>query len=348
MRIVGQARRFVQQISSGRRPRLFFLHVLLPHHPWEYLPDGKRYSSALPWQPGLVDDRWTGDPELALQAEQRHLLQLGFTDRVLGWIVARLKAKGLYDDALVVATADHGVSFRPGGERRRANRKNLADIAFVPLVVKLPHGRERRVEDAHVQTIDILPMIADVLGVRVPWRTDGRSALRVRRDGEREVHVYTAFGERVGAGVSELVRRRDALLRRKLEFFGAGERPPGLFRIGPQLQLLGRQIDGLAARRAGGPRVRLLGETAYDPSSAVVPVHVAGILIDAAEARDVAVAVNGRIAAVTSSYRYSGKTWFSAILPEESFRPGSNEVRIFLVEESGSSMRLVEALSDGS
>jgi hypothetical protein len=94
--------------------------------------------------------------------------------------------------------------------------------------------------------------------------------------------------------------------------------------------------------------VRLLGGTAYDPASPVVPVHVAGILLGADGGADVAVAVNGRVGGVTRSYEYGGKTWFSAVLPEDAFRRGSNDVRVFLVESGGGSLRLVEAPPDGS
>ena len=338
-----QVESFVRQIAPGRRPGFFFLHVLLPHHPWEYLPDGKRYSSALPWQPGLVDDRWTGDPELAVQAWQRHLLQVGFTDRLLGEILSRLRTEGLYDDALVVVTADHGLSFSPHGERRRANADNLEDIAFVPLLVKLPHQREAgRVVDAHVQTVDVVPTIADALGAKLPWRADGRSALRVRPGDEHDVAVWTSSGGRVAAGDDGLLTRRHALLERQLALFGAGDGPPGLFRIGRHRELLGREVDGLAAGRSSDARVSFLGATTLDPSSDVVPVHVAGRLFGEDAGKELAVAVGGRIRAVTRSYGYGGKTWFSAVLPEDAFTPGANDVRIFLVHPAGGTVRLEE------
>lgn len=338
-----QARRFVRGLAPGPRPRLFFLHVLLPHHPWEYLPDGKRYSSALPWQPGLDDDRWTGDPELVIQAQQRLLLQVGFTDRVLGDVLDRLQAQGLYEDALVIVTADHGESFRASGERRRVNPGNLEDIAFVPLFVKLPHERKGRIDDAHVQTVDILPTIADVLGTTIPWKTDGRSLLNVRPGDEPEVAVFTSSGERVAGQAAELIQRRTEALRQQLDLFGTD-----LFRIGPHRELLGREVDGLATARPGEPRVKLLGGTTYDPHSPVVPVHVAGRIRGAGGGEDVAVAVNGRIEAVTRSYRYGGKTWFSAVLPEDVFKAGTNAVRVFLVESQGGSLQLLEAPPDGS
>ena len=77
----------------------------------------------------------------------------------------------------MVVLADHGVSFVPGGNARLVDRDNIADIARVPLFVKLPGQRAGRVDTRAARTIDVLPTIADVLGVRLPWRVDGRSLL---------------------------------------------------------------------------------------------------------------------------------------------------------------------------
>lgn len=332
-----QARRFAASLGRGARPGLFFLHVLLPHHPWEFLPDGRRYRSQLQTQPGMVDERWVGDPELAIQAWQRHLLQVGFTDRVLRSILERLRAEGLYEEALVIVTADHGVSFRPHGERRRVHTGNLEEIAFVPLLVKEPGQAEGRVVDAHVRTVDVLPTIAEVLGADVPWDVDGHSVLRSRPGAEPPVTVYTSSGEQVTGDPQALAERRESVLARQLELFRSG-----LYGIGPRRDLLGQEVDGLAAA-AEEARVRLYGDASYDPDAALVPTRVAGRLLGVSPGGDVAVAVNGRIGALTPSFEYAGQTLFSALLPPEAFRPGENDVRIFLV----SGNRLLEALPAG-
>src|SRR5207247_547823 len=82
---------------------------------------------------------------------------------------ARLPAIGLYDRVLLLVTADHGVSFRAGQKRRPVSEKNLQDIAYVPLFVKLPHQRRGRVVRAAARTIDILPTIAKAAGVHMRW-----------------------------------------------------------------------------------------------------------------------------------------------------------------------------------
>ncbi|MGH3092388.1 MAG: sulfatase-like hydrolase/transferase, partial [Gaiellaceae bacterium] len=272
------AEQFVDAIERGPRPTLFFLHILLPHHPWEFLPDGKRYEATLSNQPGMVHERWVGDPTLAVQAQQRYLLQLGFADRVLGNVLDRLEGEGLYDDALVVVLADHGVSFRPHGERRRVHAGNLEEIAFVPLFVKAPGQRAGTIVDAHVRTIDLLPTMADILDVPIPWRTDGSSALHVRRGEHPEVVVFTSSGERVTGDPDELVERRHGVLERQLGLFGEGDGPPGLFAVGPRPGLLGRRVDRLSVAQGNGATVELYGDAFYDPEAPIVPTRASGRL----------------------------------------------------------------------
>jgi arylsulfatase A-like enzyme len=90
-----------------------------------------------------------------------------FTDRLLGTFLRRLHGTGLWDKAVVVVTADHGVSFRGGDLRRHPTKTNLAELAFTPLFIRVPGQEQARVVDAHVQTLDILPTLADALGVKI-------------------------------------------------------------------------------------------------------------------------------------------------------------------------------------
>ena len=73
--------------------------------------------------PGFYDDYLTH------HNEQRQLLQLGFVDRLLGRLVARLKSAGDVRRHAIVVTADHGFAWQVGVddapqrhavERRRA------------------------------------------------------------------------------------------------------------------------------------------------------------------------------------------------------------------------------------
>ena len=60
---------------------------------------------------------------------------------------------------------------------------------------------------------------------------------------------------------------------------------------------------------------------------------------------DLAVAVNGRIAATTRSFEFDGETLVSALVPEEALRPGENSVRLYVVDGDGDESVLREVLA---
>src|SRR3954453_18135619 len=101
--------------SKDARPQLWFVHSLLPHEPHQFLPSGKVYEAGVDPEPALDGNESFDNEFLTRQAEQRHLLQLEYTDTLVRRLLTRLRATGLYDKALVVITADHGITFRVKG-----------------------------------------------------------------------------------------------------------------------------------------------------------------------------------------------------------------------------------------
>lgn len=311
-------RRFLEALTPSDRPALYFIHVLLPHSPWQYLPSGRRY--AIRQSPGWnAREVWTTNDAGVLQFWQRHLLQVGLVDRLLGELTARLRKTGLYDRSLLVVAADHGISFRAGEKRRPASAANLADLAYVPFLLKEPGQQRGRLVADPVRTIDVLPSIADALGVRIPWRVDGRSALAARRPPPRDVVVVKDGGERLVASAGRLAARHDAALARQLAAFGSGEPLSTVYAIGRYRALLGRR---LAAMTVGPPE----GRVELDRIELSNPTQVSGRVRAAGRAQDVAVVVGGRVAAVAPV----AEKRFWALVPGPAFMSGG-EVRIFTV-----------------
>ena len=189
-------------------------------------------------------DTWTTDPWVVDQGWQRHLLQAGFTDKLLGQMIAKLKAEGIWNKALVILTADHGVSFLPGQHRRSVTPTNFSDIASIPMFVKLPHQTTGRIDDGDVDTTDIVPTIADELGVPLPagYHVDGRSLLGPH--GHRTVIVRGAHGGPVEMTEAATVKGKYATLGRQLTLFGSGSWA-GVYDIGPHKELIGRSVSSL-------------------------------------------------------------------------------------------------------
>ena len=328
---------FVESIRPTRRGVLHFLHLNLPHLPWKYLPSGKEYGppDARLRPHGLRGEQWIDDQWATIQGFQRHLLQVAYTDRLVGRLIARLRDAGIYYRSLVIVTADHGVSFWPGQSRREATEKTRSDILAVPLFVKTPFQKQGVVSDRNVEIIDILPTIVDVLDAETPWPVDGSSALDDSRPARGEkVLIDTAAGKIVGRMVmGEWIAGQDATLERMFSLFGSGTDPGNLFRIGDFRHLVDREPSELPLAAGSGLEVDFSDARSFenlDPDASYLPARIVGALGPATDSEhDLAVAVNGRIRAVTRSHDSPAGAMFAAMVPEDSFQRGFNRVEVF-------------------
>ncbi len=345
-RTTGQFEDFLETLRSGRDSTLYLIHLMLPHVPWRYLPSGKQYGpEGMRLHPHGVDgisEVWGEDRWQIAQAFQRYLLQVGYVDRLIGEVTATLKQAGLYESCLLAVAADHGVSFRPGDNRRNVTENNFTDIAGVPFLVKLPGQRQGVVSDRNVQTIDLLPTIADVLGVAIPWSLDGRSAVDDALADQPNKVVFKPNQKPFVFDVGRMSDRRESI-EWMLAKVGPGSEPDGLFAIGPRPQLLGRPAqDRMVAADApmlidldGVPR----STWQYDPRGATAPTHFTGWITGPGAgdpSLEIAIAVNGIVRAVTRPFdRAEQSARFSAMVPESALVPGSNQVEFFVVSETG-------------
>jgi Sulfatase len=350
--------RWIGALRERDRPTFYFHHVLLPHEPWLYLPSGHagRPPGTEPiaalnkppgWHlPGLTDHN-----------HLRHLLQVGYVDRELGRVVRRMRRTGLFDRALLVVMADHGYSFELGVKsRRQVTERNIDEIAPVPFFVKTPGQTEGRVDRSLVRTVDLLPTIADVLGVGSPWQADGHSAFAaMTRAREHVSMIRRDFSRLVSVGREEWVRRRAALSRWRAAKFGTGARSERAFgdpwamayRIGPHRELLGDRVGTPAP--SGGVRGVLVNPglvNRVDPRGPMVPTRVMGRIEGGRPGaeRDLAVAVNGRVRAVGRSFHLRGRRpeLFSLIFPERALHAGDNWLQLLEVKPGGELVSLVE------
>ncbi len=336
---------FLAGLEPSDDPTLHYLHVLLPHVPWRYLPSGRQYPHP-EVDPGKVDeDFWSEEPWPAELGRERHLLQLQYVDGLVQALLDRLHETGLFDEALLVVTADHGVAFQPGEPVRGLTVEEFAEEAapelmWVPFFVKAPDQAEGEVSDAGVETVDVLPTIADVLGVDLPWRIDGASARgRGRPDGAPKAFFQSqvvTFGVTPGQraevdpaeGWAEVLRRS---LPEALR--GGGELDP--YRVGPRPEWVGRDVGELQV----GPTsdVTAVVDDAdrladIDLESNRVPSLVTGHLEGAPDGSVVVLAVGGRVAAVVPTFREGDQpAAFAAVLPEPLLPAGDADLQVSLL-----------------
>ena len=335
--------RFIDTIRASRRPTFWMKHALLPHGPWVYLPDGRTSRPLGPeLLPGMQTIPGFYDDYLRHHNEQRQLLQLGFADRLLGRLVARLTSEGIYDNTMIVVTADHGFAWKVGVDtRRNVSLSNVDELGSVPMIVKRPGQHAGRVSGALAQTLDVAPTIADVMNVPLGYRADGRSAFSRAVARRRTVRIVKRdFSSEVSISKRRWRARRAAVVRRRLRELGSGSWASLFTAFGPHRDLIGQRVADV--RAASDVRATLSLARSFRRvrrASGMVPCQIAGRIRGSGPSseRDIAIAVNGLIAAVGRSFHLRGERVesYAVMVPEDSLREGRNTVEVLEVEPDG-------------
>jgi Sulfatase len=334
--------RWVKSLQPMRRPRLDLVHVFIPHQPWHYLPTGQDYLEDKP-APGLLWDYTWGSAWSAALGHQRHLLQVAAVDRLLGQVVTRLKRIGAYDDSVLVVTADHGVAFGDRVPIRGVSRGDTSQVLWVPMFVKSPGQAQGKVDDRPARSIDLLPTVADDIGVKLPWPVDGRSLRKPpRRDGMLQVHdwVFNTIKPGRDGYIHVPGPSGFAQVLRTTAVPAGGSPTQRLLTVGPFGGLLGRDAQSL--ERAGNED----GTATLDDPSRFQSVHLRGRRVpwryikgtihgDVAAGAPLAITVNGIVAGLSGADPPPGapdKRVFSTVLDPAAFHAGRNVIGVAVID----------------
>ncbi len=340
--------RFLNSLGSSDNGTVFhFFHHMLPHGPYALTSDGKVHERR--WHFGTlvnsgrrglsrktIDQLYTaaknaGHTSILDTLRDSYLEQVAYVDKEIGRFVARLKELDSYDKSLIIITADHGVSYKPEHPGRGLCRANADMILTVPLFIRLPFQTQGMVSDKDVQLIDIVPTVADLLGLHVPWQLVGRSVFGP--SGRRRQKVaYSKTGHR-------------------LEFPDTlGLTRPDTHITVPKSPLVGQKIKTFNAIRyesvKGGmdtlPVSRL--HTRVDGIEFPIYVHGWAVLLDRPRVPDqIAIAVNGEIVDVTTPCYFRGdvarrfqnpdllESGWLASFSSERLRLGKNTITAYVV-----------------
>ena len=189
-----EAQRAIRQ-RDRTRPLLLNCMFLAPHPPfhipepyfsavangWVNLPDnvGQWYPGQSPLQlyniTGFLGTRYTRDEWRDTWAKYLGLVKL--LDDEVGRIIQVLKEEGLYEQAIIVFTADHGEML--GSHSLWQKNCMYEESVRVPLYIRFPDDFQigRKSIDETVSLIDVLPTLLDYTGVPAPANLDGQSLL---------------------------------------------------------------------------------------------------------------------------------------------------------------------------
>jgi arylsulfatase A-like enzyme/Flp pilus assembly protein TadD len=179
--------------SQAGSPFFFFLHLYEPHTP--YLPPEPFLSR--------YKDRYDGE--------------IAYSDAIVGDVLAGLKSKGLYDDALIIVTSDHGEGLNDHGEEEHGIFL-YREALQVPLLVKMPRAKHAgSTVDAPAQLIDVFATVADAAGVKTPRANkDARSLPTLLADAPQRLIYSESYYPKLHFGWSDLhslIRGNDHFIR---------------------------------------------------------------------------------------------------------------------------------------
>lgn len=166
-----------------RRPVHLLVNYFDPHTPYEPPPEfralaleGETRPDSRSWHSRAIDN-YDGE--------------IRFMDRQIERLLDALRATGRYDGALIIMVSDHGELFGEHGLRAHPPF-HYEPLLRVPLLVRLPGGRAAGREiDAPFSLVDLLPLIAEEVGLALPRGVEGV------RIGERRVVLAQSFRDPV-------------------------------------------------------------------------------------------------------------------------------------------------------
>jgi arylsulfatase A-like enzyme len=124
----------------------------------------------------------------------RYDAEINYVDSQLGRLVDWLRRAGLYEESLIVVTADHGEEFGEHGLYRE-HWSTHDGTQRVPLLVKPPADEpvEPGRREHLVTNVDMAPTLADYAGLDAPAQWQGRSLRPVVEDGDAPGRDHIVF-----------------------------------------------------------------------------------------------------------------------------------------------------------
>jgi choline-sulfatase len=108
--------------------------------------------------------------------------EIAYADSCVGKLLTQLKARGLYNGAMIAVMADHGEALGDHGEETHGIFL-YDETIHVPLVIKFPAPASAKKQpegkriDARVGLVDVMPTMMQVVGIPVPSEVQGESLL---------------------------------------------------------------------------------------------------------------------------------------------------------------------------
>lgn len=230
---------YIDLFSKREKPFFFSLNFWGPHEPYiaptAYL-NWYRDLELAPW-PNFDEEPSTSKPSIHSIKRSKHREWSDFEpyvkhyygfmssiDAQIGRLIEYLKQNNLYDDMLIIFTADHGESLGIHGGLRDKSFFMYDETCRIPLLVKPPeHIQHKSREERFVGTCDIHATILEAAGVsELQSGCDGRSFLSMLSSEDLADWPETIVTE--GAGLEHVMFTQRMLRKGNYKYvFNAGD-----------------------------------------------------------------------------------------------------------------------------
>lgn len=131
--------------------------------------------------------------DYAVESRRHYYANITFIDEMVGQIIKVLKEKGMYDNALICFTSDHGDMM--GDHYHWRKTYAYEGSSNVPFILKWPKNFEGKLQrgatlENTTELRDFLPTFLDAAGADIPEELDGLSLLRLVRDPKSQWRPY--------------------------------------------------------------------------------------------------------------------------------------------------------------
>ena len=160
----------LDKVKESGKPAFIYAHFLPPHWPYRpprpyasrYVSNPKFKYSRL-WQlKELLDNQMRAEAITDIETHHlRYKNNLFYADVAAQELLDLLKDYDLYEDSLIIITADHGEAFAEHGQIGH-NTTVYDEMIRVPLIISFP-GAEPAVVEQQVGLIDIFPTLVEIL-----------------------------------------------------------------------------------------------------------------------------------------------------------------------------------------
>ena len=157
---------YLRDIGKGDRPFLLFLHTYYVHDYYKFDENEELKECVL----GVK----VCSPAIWEDLKERYDQRLREFDDGFGRLLAALERTGLDDSTLLIVLSDHGEGFEPERSRIHHAGRLQEDVLRIPLLVAGPHLSHRLVDDS-ISLVDVLPTVAELLGIPAEEELDGVS-----------------------------------------------------------------------------------------------------------------------------------------------------------------------------